>query len=83
MDENTIQDLKQFIASSVHQEVSDVRTDIKQLDDDIKHLDDKLSTKIDDLSGSVASAIETANETTDTQLKDYGQRISNLEHKIA
>ena len=50
MNDDTIQDLKQFIATIVSQEVSDIRTDIAKLDE-------KLSTKIDDLSASVDEAI--------------------------
>ena len=50
MDDDQIQDLKQFIATSVHQEVSDLRVDMSGIKEDIKHLDIKLTTKIDDLS---------------------------------
>ncbi|HEY4963201.1 MAG TPA: hypothetical protein VIH90_00705 [Candidatus Saccharimonadales bacterium] len=43
MDDNTIQDLKQFITSAIHQEVVVIREDVKKLDE-------KLATKMDDLS---------------------------------
>jgi hypothetical protein len=76
MDDNTIQDLKPYISSAIHQEVVDVREDIKKLDM-------KLTPKIDDLSKSVAEALDTTNETVDTQLEEYGQRITKLEQKIA
>ena len=76
MNDDTIQDLKQFIEATVSQEVSGVRTDIKELDS-------KLSLKMDDLSHSVAEAIENSNSSTDLQLKDHEQRIARLEHEAA
>jgi hypothetical protein len=76
MDNNTMQDLKQSISAAIHQEVVDVREDIKKLDT-------KLTTKIDDLSKSVTESFDTTNETVYTQLEEYGQRILNLEQKIA
>ena len=74
MNDDIIQDLKQFIATTVSQEVTEVRSDIKALDN-------KLTTKIDDLSNSVADAIENTNVTADSQLKEHEQRIARLEHK--
>lgn len=76
MDDITLQDLKQFIAATVTQQVSDVRLDIKGLDD-------KLSSKIDNISNSVAEVMEVANDDIDSQLKDHEQRLTQLEHKIA
>ena len=80
MNDDTISDLKQFISATVSQEVTDLRSDLRS---DIKNLDDKLSLKIDDLSASVAEAIETANEFSETQLKNHEKRIVRLEHKAA
>ena len=74
MDEDTIQDFKQFITSTVSRQISEVR-------DDIKNLDNKLCSKIDELSTSVAEAIESTNESTDTQLNNHKQRIIRLEQK--
>lgn len=76
MSDDSIQDLKQFIATLVSQEVSDIRSDIK-------NLDDKLSTKIDNLSKSVAEAIDNTNEASDAQLEGHEQRIIQLEQKTA
>ena len=76
MNDDTINDLKQFIAATVTQQISDVRSDIKDLDD-------KLSVKIDDLAVSVADALESTNEDTDVRLKDHAQRIAHLEQKAA
>ncbi len=76
MDEDVVNDLKQFIAATVTQQTSDIKADIADLDR-------KLSTKIDNLSQAVGEAIEQTNEATDTQLKDHEQRIGRLEHKLA
>jgi cell division septum initiation protein DivIVA len=74
MNEDVINDLKQFIDVTVSQQISEVR-------DDIKQLDKKLSAKIDDLSESVAEALTTSNEDVDGQLKDHETRIITLEAK--
>jgi ribosomal protein S3AE len=76
MNDETVQDLKQFIAATVNQQISDVR-------DDIKALDQKITMKIDDMSGSIAEAIDNTNEATDAQLKDHDSRIAQLEQKTA
>ncbi len=76
MNEDTINDLKQFITTTVSQQTSDIR-------DDIEKLDNKLSGKIDDLSASVAEAMDNTNEAVDTQLKDHEARIGRLEQKAA
>ncbi len=75
MNEDIIQDLKQFITATIMQQTSDLRTEIV-------NLDSKLSNKIDDLSASVGDAIESVNESTDAQLKDHEVRIARLEHKL-
>lgn len=90
MDEDTITDLKQFIAATVSQQlseirgdISDIRVDISDIRSDIRKLDEKLTGKIDDLSASVAKAIEAANESTASQLQDHEQRIGRLEQNAA
>ena len=70
MNDDVIQDLKQFISTTVSQQTVSIRDDIR---DDIKALDEKLSTKIDNLSTSVAEAIEATNEANDTQLQNHEQ----------
>lgn len=72
MNEDTVEDLKQFIAMIVSQQTSEL---VERLD--------KVETKIDELSASVADAIETTNNINDAQLKDHQQRIIKLEHKTA
>ncbi len=83
MNEDIIQDLKQFIAVTVSQRTTSLREDIVgDIRDDIKILDEKLSKKIDDLSDSVAEAISSSNDDVDSQLKDHDRRISKLERKV-
>lgn len=62
MNEEVIADLKQFIAATISQQLSDVATK-----DDIS----KLERKIDDLQESVAGALETANDAVDAQLNEH------------
>jgi hypothetical protein len=85
MNDDTIQDLKQFIAATISQQKADLATkeDIAKLEDKISNLDISLSSKIDDLSNSVAEAPEVSNEDTDEQLKNHNLRITKLEQKTA
>lgn len=78
MNDDVIQDLKQFIAATISQQTSDLATK-----EDINQLDEKLSNKIDNLSSSVAEAIEQTNEVQDSQIKDQEDRIVKLEQKTA
>jgi endonuclease III len=78
MNDDTIQDLKQFIATTISQQTSDLATK-----EDIEQLDNKLSSKIDNLSSSVAKAIEQTNEVQESQINDQESRIAKLEQKAA
>ena len=83
MNDDVIQDLKQFIAVTVSQQTSDMATkeDISNMatKEDIEKIEDK----IDNLSSSVAEAIEQTNEVQDSQIKDHEDRIVKLEQKTA
>lgn len=78
MNEEIIADFKQFITSTVSQHASDLRGDIREMRGDIKRLDQK----IDDLSMSVAEAIETTNDETHKQLQTHDSRIKQLEDRV-
>ena len=58
MNEDVINDLKEFITVNVSQQISEVRDEIGSVREDIKKLETRLETKlggkIDDLSNSVA-----------------------------
>ena len=91
MQDDTIQDLKQFITATVSGQLTlqldEVRTDLSdqiswlgaKLSGAIQALDTHLTAKIDDLSQSVAEALHGSDEATDSQLKDHEKRIAHLE----
>jgi len=81
MNEDAINDLKQFITVIASQQTADIREDIDDTREDIKKLDNKLSRKIDELSDSVATAITVSNDEIDKQLKDHETRITAFETK--
>ncbi len=78
MNEDALNDLKQFITATVSQQLDSQTEELRQ---EIKRLDDKLSLKIDTLSESVAQAINDSNDAVDTQLQDHEARITKLEPK--
>ena len=56
MDEKVISDLKLFITATMSQQTSDIRKDIS-----------KLGKKIDELSTSVAEALDTSNDSVESR----------------
>jgi uncharacterized coiled-coil protein SlyX len=72
MEDDTIADLKQFIAATVSQNTAEIREDVRRLD-----------KKVDDISDSIAEAIHKTNETTDSKLKNHEHRITRLEKRTA
>lgn len=83
MDDEIINDLKQFITASLSQHFSDVARK-SDLDDvarksDIEQSEKRLEKKIDDLSTHVAEALDTSNDAVQSQLSDHEQRIGKLE----
>ena len=78
MNDDTIQDLKQFIATTITQQTAGLATK-----EDMASLNNHLSAKIDELSNSVADALESNNEANEAQLNDHEQRIKKLEQNIA
>lgn len=85
MNDDTIADLKQFIATTVRQEMSGLATkdELAGLEDRLNAKVDGLSAKIDDLQASVAAALDATNDEVDKQLQDHEARITRLEHKAA
>lgn len=93
MNDEIIDDLKQFIAATISQQTARLEDRIDGIDQRIDGIDqrldgidqrtDRIESKIDDLSVSVAEAIDGVNDTTDTQLKDHERRILKLEHGAA
>jgi phage shock protein A len=90
MDEDQLNDLKQFIAATVSQATADMATkqDIANMatKDDLARLESKLENKIEDLRlemndgfAGVSDAIEQINE----QCADMDQRLTKLEQQTA
>lgn len=80
MNDDVIQDLKQFIASTVSQQISGLRIDIHN---DMAQLEQRLTAKIDDLSLAVADALDNSNEAAYLQFQNHEARITTLEQKAA
>ena len=80
MNSDTTSGLKQFIAVTIAQQTSNIVEELRQ---DIKQLDGKLSAKIDDLSASVAEAMDSNNDATQKHLDTHEQCIAKLEPKTA
>ena len=80
MNDELVTDLKQFIATTVSQQLAeqDERFNAK-----IESLDIKLSQKIDDLTSFVTETVDATNETTDKQFVNHEKRIAKLEHAAA
>lgn len=88
MDQSVIDDLKQFIAATVSQQISaqtselltELRTELRA---EIGDLEGRLTQKIDDLSSAVGHAMNDSNQSADDQLEDHERRITKLEHATA
>lgn len=77
MDEDTINDLKQFITATVSQATSDMATkdDVASTKDDIANL----SSQVTDLGLKIDTIVETFND----NLNDHENRITKLENQTA
>jgi hypothetical protein len=73
MNDDAIQDLKQFIAATVSQQTSGLATKL-----DVE----RLESKMDDLSSAVAEALDTSSDAAQSQISDHESRISKLEQKF-
>ena len=73
MDEDTIIDLKQFIAGTVHTELANLEV----------HFDKKLDTKIDEVLTAIAETMEFNTEHVESRLDDHEKRLVRLEQKPA
>ena len=82
MDEDTLQDLKQFITGTISQQLALQTGEIKQ---EIRDLDKKLSERIDDLDtklDTIANTIGAEIEEDNKKLENNENRITRLEQKI-
>lgn len=94
MDQAIIDDLKQFIATTVsqqvsfhanalHGEISKLRADMEKGFRQVHEKFEIVEHKIDNLSDSVGEALDTSNEETGRQLNDHEVRLTKLEAKAA
>ena len=75
MNDDTIADLKQFIAGLLAQQTSELRVEF--------HAEiAQTNKKIDNLSAAVAEALDNANEITEKHLKNHERRIVRPERKV-
>lgn len=82
MDEDTVTDLKQFIAATITQQTSDIKEDIAGIKDDIG----RLEQKVDDGFAGVGEAIEGINqrfEEQDDKNKVVERRLTKFEQQTA
>ena len=80
MNEDTINDLKQFISATVSQQFAQQNIELEKRFEKIDERFEKIENKIDDLSASVADALDNSNNATQEQLNIHEQRITKLEH---
>lgn len=76
MNDDIIQDLKQFIATTVSQQTSDLREDMQKMES-------RLTNGITDLSVSIGETIEASHEPIESQLQNHEKRITKLEKQPA
>lgn len=96
MNEDIINDLKQFIAGQIHQQssdirgdisnirgdIGDIRSDIKRLDEKIDAVDVRLSEKIEDVDLKIDTILEHIGTQTEENNKDTANRFNNHEARI-
>lgn len=83
MNDDMLDDLKQFIATAVRQETTELKGDIADMYAKLRTDIATLDQKIDDLSRSVTEGVEANNEATDGQLKNHEQHLTHLEQEAA
>ncbi|MGH7249908.1 MAG: hypothetical protein ACREGC_02950 [Minisyncoccia bacterium] len=74
MNDDTIQDLKQFISTTVSQQMANVATK-----DDIA----RIEKKIDHVQAAVEQSVIGYTSAVDEQVQDHEKRLAHLEHKAA
>lgn len=89
MNDDTIADLKQFIATTVRQEVTAaVRQEVsavvrQEVTTIVQHEIAGVKAQIETLQASVADALDASNDAVHDQLQDHETRINRLEQRAA
>ena len=81
--EELLNDLKQFIATTVSQQTAGLATkdDIKSLRDELKGEIRSVDQKVDAIQDAVAEALTQTNEALDATVQDHERRLKRLEHR--
>jgi hypothetical protein len=84
MDEDTIADLKQFIATVVRTTVREELVPFeRRLDQLEKRLEKKIDDKGDEILSAIAATMQNHIDYTDKRFDNHEKRIKKLEHKPA
>ncbi len=91
MNDDTINDLKQFIAATVHQEVTGIvdglegrlQSQISNLDTKIVSIDKKIDDKAYEILSAIADTTGDRFETVEEDIKSIDTRVTKLESKAA
>lgn len=87
MNEELIEDLKQFITATISQQLSlqlgELHEEISGIRTDMSKMEQRLSGQMKEISDSVAEAMTNTNEEVDKQIQDHEKRITKLETKSA
>jgi hypothetical protein len=83
MNDDQINELKQFITDAISTQVAGVRDDIRNLDGRLTKRIDGLEFKLEDIQDAVGDAIMLATDTLDGQLQDHEHRLTALERQAA
>jgi uncharacterized protein YlxW (UPF0749 family) len=91
--EELFQDLKQFVAATVHQEVAPLASDLRILKQDVNVVKDdiqglkqdvrKLDAKLDEVQLAIADTLDHAIQAVDSskQVQDHEGRLRRLEQR--
>jgi predicted transcriptional regulator len=82
MDEDQLNDLKQFIATTVSQATASMATK-DDLQTEISKLKSELNQRFDEVQAAIAETISGTNDGNDEQLSNHEQRIARLEQQVA
>jgi hypothetical protein len=83
IDEETIQDLKQFIAATVSQSEERINTNLQDVKTELEGRISDLDAKVDTIHDAIADAISQANDSTDAAIQDHERRLRHLEQRAA
>jgi hypothetical protein len=82
MNDDMIDDFKQFITTAVSHQTSHFEDQFNKIEVGFEKIDQRFD-KIHDLSDSISEALDNTNDADDSQLKDHERRLVNLEQKTA